>query len=183
MQVPSKKLANITDEWYYDRYILFYGKGYQTVADKDDWSRGPVPSTGFYYYGNTTMWPQTISGSPYMLSADGLWFEKGNGNTLYPFEGYVIADDATTARFVRMGGGAQTPTGRPNVNDDQDLSYRYDGAQLYLQATTNTPVNIYSVDGHLIVSSELQNNIESAYPIVPGIYVVSTKLGIYKLAL
>jgi hypothetical protein len=178
MQVPS-------GNYYTDKYVMFYGKGYQTIANKTPWTKGSS-ADGFRYFGNTTMWPQDL-GQAYMISADGLWFEKSGGNTLYPFECYVVADPTNTAKYVRFGGvGEQAPevaTGVPNVNDDQSLSYSYDGAQLYLRSTADTPVSIYSVDGRLILSSDLSAHIESAYTLVPGIYVVSTKLGIYKLAL
>ena len=178
MQVPA-------GDYYRDKYVMFYGKGYQTIDSKTSWSK-MSSADGFRYFGNTTMWPQNL-GQAYMISADGLWFEKSGGNTLYPFECYVVADPTNTAKYVRFGGvGEQAPevaTGVPNVNDDQHLECRYDGAQLYLQSTADTPISIYSIDGQLIVSSELQNNIESAYPIVPGIYIISTKLGIQKLAL
>ena len=179
MQVPD------VGGYYNDKYVMFYGKGYQTIANKTPWTKGSS-ADGFRYFGNTTMWPQNL-GQAYMISADGLWFEKSSGNTLYPFECYVVADPTNTAKYVRFGGvGEQAPevaTGVPNVNDDQSLNYSYDGAQLYLRSTADTPVSIYSVDGRLILSSDLSAHIESAYTLVPGIYVVSTKLGIYKLAL
>ena len=169
--------------YYDDKYIMFYGKGYQTIASKTAWTKYRPSATGFFYNGNTTMWPQNL-GQAYMITADGLWFVKSTGNTLYPFECYVVADDATTAKYVRMGDKApEVATGVPTTGDDQHLSYAYDGALLHLTATTDTPISIYSIDGHLVVSSALTGNIESTYPLVPGIYIVSTKLGISKLAL
>ena len=179
MMVPNK------NNYYDDKYVMFYGKGYQTIANKSPWIKQGAPATGFYYFGNTTMWPQNL-GQAYMISSDGWWFEKSSGNTLYPFECYVVADAATTARFIRMGmtesQEEQIATGLPDIGANQ-LQYRYDGANLYLEATANTPLAIYSVDGQLIISSSLDANIEKAFALPPGIYIVHTQVGLTKLAL
>ena len=184
--VPYIMMVPDVGGYYDDKYVMFYGKGYQTIADKDSWSKQGAPSTGFFYYGNTTMYPQSL-GQAYMLSADGLWFVKSTGNTLQPFEGYVVADAATTAKYIRMGFTVnqeeEVATGLPSTGSGAQLDYRYDGSQLYVQATADTPIAIYSVDGQLIISSTLSANIESAYILPPGVYIVYTTIGIGKLAL
>ena len=191
VELPQKDVPYIMmmppdDNYYADKYVMFYGKGYQTIADKSPWTKQGAPSTGFYYFGNTTMWPQNL-GQAYMISYDGWWFEKSSGNTLYPFECYVVADAATTARFVRMSltgnQEEQIATGLPSTGSDNWLQYRYDRATLYLETTADTPLAIYSVDGHLIVSSALNANIEKSFVLPPGIYIIQTQVGLTKLAL
>lgn len=184
--VPYIMMVPDVGGYYDDKYVMFYGKGYQTIADKGSWSKQSAPSTGFFYYGNTTMYPQSL-GQAYMISYDGWWFEKSSGNTLYPFECYVVADAATTARFVRMSltgnKEEQIATGLPSTGSDNWLQYRYDGTNLYLETTADTPLAIYSVDGHLIVSSALNANIEKSFVLPPGIYIIQTQVGLTKLAL
>ncbi|MBO5619025.1 MAG: starch-binding protein [Paludibacteraceae bacterium] len=183
--VPYIMMMPDVGGYYDDKYVMFYGKGYQTVADKTSWTKSGS-ANGFRYFGNTTMWPQNL-GQAYMISYDGLWFEKSGGNTLYPFECYVVADPTTTARYVRMGAtndqSAEIATGLPSTADDHSLACRYDGALLYLEATADTPVAIYTVDGTLITKAALTANTEAAFALTPGIYIVSTEIGFYKLAL
>lgn len=97
IRVPN----DVTNYWA-DKYIVFHGESYQTIADVYSTDvQTPRATEMFAYSGNNTMKEWKLR-SAYVLDNEGIYFESGETVTLYPFECAVNAEQATIAKMPRL---------------------------------------------------------------------------------
>lgn len=117
--LPKKNVPYIIrvpdDNTHYwaDKYIVFHGESYQTIADVYFTDvQTPRATEMFAYSGNNTMKEWKLR-SAYVLDNKGIYFESGETVTLYPFECAVNAEIETTRAMPRLALNRKpaTPTG------------------------------------------------------------------------
>lgn len=99
--------------YWADKYIVFHGESYQTIADVYSTDvQTPRATEMFAYSGNNTMKEWKLR-SAYVLDNEGIYFESGETVTLYPFECAVNAEIETTRAMPRLALNRKpaTPTG------------------------------------------------------------------------
>ena len=106
--LPKKNVPYIIrvpdDNTHYwaDKYIVFHGESYQTIADVYSTDvQTPRATEMFAYSGNNTMKEWKLR-SAYVLDDVGEYFRSGETVTLYPFECAVNAEQATIAKMPRL---------------------------------------------------------------------------------
>lgn len=162
---PTKDVAYIIrlpygNGYYEGKYIVFHGRGYQTIASSSDFEVPELPAEDYYSYsGNNTMMPQYLS-SAYVLESSGCYFLSAPTVTLYPFECSVNATAATIAKMphIALNGKNDAPT---------DLSS--------LPSTNLSGGAIYSIYGACVARFENVDDYQQAIQTLPaGVYLVNT---------
>lgn len=151
--------------YYNDKYIVFHGRGYQTIADTYN---VPVsPQDDYYSYsGNNTMMPQYLS-SAYVLDNAGYYFTSSSTVTLYPFECSVNATAFTIARMPRIA-----LNGRNNTTTDLTL----------LPTTDLQGGVIYSIFGAAVARFNTIDEYDQAcQTLAAGVYVIVTPSATTKI--
>ena len=144
--------------YYNDKYIVFHGRGYQTI---DDTYEAPdLPQDDYYSYsGNNTMMPQYLS-SAYVLDNAGYYFTSSSTVTLPPFECSVNATAATIAKMPRIA-----LNGRNNTTTDLTL----------LPTTDLQGGVIYSIFGAAVARFNTIDEYDQAcQTLAAGVYVIVT---------
>lgn len=144
--------------YYNDKYIVFHGRGYQTIADT--YNVPDPPADDYYSYsGNNTMMPQYLS-SAYVLDNAGYYFTSSSTVTLPPFECSVNATAATIAKMPRIA-----LNGRNNTTTDLTL----------LPTTDLQGGVIYSIFGAAVARFNTIDEYDQAcQTLAAGVYVIVT---------
>ena len=151
--------------YYNDKYIVFHGKGYQTIASEYDIPTAPADNY-FSYSGNNTMMPQYLS-SAYVLDNAGYYFTSSSTVTLYPFECSVNATAYTIARMPRIA-----LNGRNNTTTDLTL----------LPTTDLQGGVIYSIFGAAVARFNTIDEYDQAcQTLAAGVYVIVTPSATTKI--
>ena len=151
--------------YYNDKYIVFHGKGYQTIASEYDIPTAPADNY-FSYSGNNTMMPQYLS-SAYVLDNAGYYFTSSSTVTLPPFECSVNATAATSAKMPRIA-----LNGRNNTTTDLTL----------LPTTDLQGGVIYSIFGAAVARFNTIDEYDQAcQTLAAGVYVVVTPSATTKI--
>lgn len=151
--------------YYNDKYIVFHGKGYQTIASEYDIPTAPADNY-FSYSGNNTMMPQYLS-SAYVLDNAGYYFTSSSTVTLPPFECSVNATAATIAKMPRIA-----LNGRNNTTTDLTL----------LPTTDLQGGVIYSIFGAAVARFNTIDEYDQAcQTLAAGVYVVVTPSATTKI--
>ncbi|MCM1034626.1 MAG: discoidin domain-containing protein [Paludibacter sp.] len=165
--LPQKGIPYImrmpAGDYYADKYVIFHGEEYQTIAAT--YAAPALPDDDkFSYSGNNTMMPWNLR-SAYVLDAPGEYFVSDESVVLQPFECAVNATQATIARIPRLGLNASNHT-----ITDTNLP------------TTSSVGTIYSVMGlpvgRFASSDEYDNLLQR---LSRGIYVVQTETSVTKI--
>lgn len=152
--------------YYNNKYIVFHGRGYQTIADT--YNAPDSPEDDHYSYsGNNTMMPQSLT-SAYVLDNAGAYFTSSSTVTLHPFECSVNATRATIAKMPRiaLNGRNNTTTDLtplPTTDLQGGIIYsmygacvaRFNSIDEYDQACQNLATGIY-----IIVTSSTTTKIQ-----------------------
>lgn len=168
--LPKKDVPYIirvpAGDYYTDKYVVFHGKGYQTIASEYDIPTAPADNY-FSYSGNNTMMPQTLT-SAYVLESAGYYFlANSSGVTLHPFECSVNASATTIARMPRISLNDRERT----VTDVQDLP-----------TTDLSDGVIYTVYGAAVVEFHSLEQYDEARAQLPaGVYLVTTPTSVIKI--
>lgn len=151
--------------YYNDKYIVFHGRGYQTIADT--YNAPTSPQDDYYSYsGNNTMMPQYLS-SAYVLDNAGYYFTSSSTVTLPPFECSVNATAATIAKMPRIA-----LNGRNNTTTDLTL----------LPTTDLQGGVIYSIFGAAVARFNTIDEYDQAcQTLAAGVYVVVTPSATTKI--
>lgn len=151
--------------YYNDKYIVFHGRGYQTIADT--YEAPELPAEDYYSYsGNNTMMPQYLS-SAYVLDNAGYYFTSSSTVTLYPFECSVNATASTIARMPRIA-----LNGRNNTTTDLTL----------LPTTDLQGGVIYSIFGAAVARFNTIDEYDQAcQTLAAGVYVIVTPSATTKI--
>ena len=151
--------------YYNDKYIVFHGRGYQTIADT--YNAPSLPADDHYSYsGNNTMMPQYLS-SAYVLDNAGYYFTSSSTVTLPPFECSVNATAATRAKMPRIA-----LNGRNNTTTDLTL----------LPTTDLQGGVIYSIFGAAVARFNTIDEYDQAcQTLAAGVYVVVTPSATTKI--
>lgn len=151
--------------YYNDKYIVFHGRGYQTIADT--YNAPTSPQDDYYSYsGNNTMMPQYLS-SAYVLDNAGYYFTSSSTVTLPPFECSVNATAATIAKMPRIA-----LNGRNNTTTDLTL----------LPTTDLQGGVIYSIFGAAVARFNTIDEYDQAcQTLAAGVYVVVTPSATSKI--
>lgn len=151
--------------YYNDKYIVFHGKGYQTIASEYDIPTAPADNY-FSYSGNNTMMPQPLK-SAYVLDNAGYYFTSSSTVTLPPFECSVNATAATIAKMPRIA-----LNGRNNTTTDLTL----------LPTTDLQGGVIYSIFGAAVARFNTIDEYDQAcQTLAAGVYVVVTPSATTKI--
>lgn len=151
--------------YYNDKYIVFHGKGYQTIASEYDIPTAPADNY-FSYSGNNTMKPQPLK-SAYVLDNAGYYFTSSSTVTLPPFECSVNATAATIAKMPRIA-----LNGRNNTTTDLTL----------LPTTDLQGGVIYSIFGAAVARFNTIDEYDQAcQTLAAGVYVVVTPSATTKI--
>lgn len=144
--------------YYNDKYIVFHGRGYQTIADT--YNAPDSPQDDYYSYsGNNTMMPQSLT-SAYVLDNAGYYFTSSSTVTLPPFECSVNATAATIAKMPRIA-----LNGRNNTTTDLTL----------LPTTDLQGGVIYSIFGAAVARFNTIDEYDQAcQTLASGVYVIVT---------
>lgn len=144
--------------YYNDKYIVFHGRGYQTIANT--YNVPDPPADDYYSYsGNNTMMPQDLS-SAYVLDNAGYYFTSSSSVTLPPFECSVNATAATIAKMPRIA-----LNGRNNTTTDLTL----------LPTTDLQGGVIYSIFGAAVARFNTIDEYDQAcQTLASGVYVIVT---------
>lgn len=170
--LPKKNVPYIIrvpdDNTHYwaDKYIVFHGASYQTIADVYSPDvQTPRATEMFAYSGNNTMKEWQLR-SAYVLDDVGEYFRSGETVMLYPFECAVNAEIETTRAMPRLALNRKpaTPTGN-------------------LPPTTAVePGNVWSVTGWYVGSFCDSNQYDRLIQRLPaGMYVVRQAETTYKV--
>ena len=153
--------------YYNDKYIVFHGRGYQTIVSSSDFEVPELPAEDYYSYsGNNTMMPQYLS-SAYVLDNAGYYFTSSSTVTLYPFEWSVNATASTIARMPRIA-----LNGRNNTTTDLTL----------LPTTDLQGGVIYSIFGAAVARFNTIDEYDQAcQTLAAGVYVVVTPSATTKI--
>ena len=168
--LPKKDVPYIirvpAGDYYTDKYVVFHGKGYQTIASEYDIPTAPADNY-FSYSGNNTMMPQTLT-SAYVLESAGYYFQaNSSGVTLHPFECSVNASATTIARMPRISLNDRERT----VTDVQDLP-----------TTDLSDGVIYTVYGAAVAEFHSLEQYDEARAQLPaGVYLVATPTSVIKI--
>ncbi|MBR5574270.1 MAG: hypothetical protein IKW35_07225 [Paludibacteraceae bacterium] len=151
--------------YYNDKYIVFHGRGYQTIADT--YNAPDSPQDDYYTYsGNNTMMPQYLS-SAYVLDNAGYYFTSSSTVTLPPFECSVNATAATIAKMPRIA-----LNGRNNTTTDLTL----------LPTTDLQGGVIYSIFGAAVARFNTIDEYDQAcQTLATGVYVIVTPSATTKI--
>lgn len=151
--------------YYNDKYIVFHGRGYQTIAKT--YNAPDLPQDDYYSYsGNNTMMPQYLS-SAYVLDNAGVYFQSLPTVTLYPFECSVNATASTIAKMPRFA-----LNGKDNTTTD--LSD--------IPTTDYSQGVIYTIYGACVARFNTIEEYDNAYrTLLSGIYIVSTPSATTKI--
>ena len=151
--------------YYNDKYIVFHGRGYQTIADT--YNAPDLPADDYYSYsGNNTMMPQYLS-SAYVLDNAGYYFTSSSTVTLPPFECSVNATAATIAKMPRIA-----LNGRNNTTTDLTL----------LPTTDLQGGVIYSIFGAAVARFNTIDEYDQAcQTLAAGVYVIVTPSATTKI--
>lgn len=151
--------------YYNDKYIVFHGRGYQTIADT--YNAPDSPQDDYYSYsGNNTMMPQYLS-SAYVLDNAGYYFTSSSTVTLPPFECSVNATAATIAKMPRIA-----LNGRNNTTTDLTL----------LPSTDLQGGVIYSIFGAAVARFNTIDEYDQAcQTLAAGVYVIVTPSATSKI--
>lgn len=144
--------------YYDDKYIVFHGRGYQTIADT--YNAPDSPEDDHYSYsGNNTMMPQSLT-SAYVLDNAGAYFTSSSTVTLHPFECSVNATRATIAKMPRIA-----LNGRNNTTTDLTL----------LPTTDLQGGVIYSMYGACVARfNSIDEYDQACQNLATGIYIMVT---------
>ena len=151
--------------YYDDKYIVFHGRGYQTIADT--YNAPSLPADDHYSYsGNNTMMPQYLD-SAYVLDNAGYYFTSSSTVTLQPFECSVNATAATIAKMPRIA-----LNGRNNTTTDLTL----------LPTTDLQGGVIYSIFGAAVARFNTIDEYDQAcQTLAAGVYVIVTPSATTKI--
>ena len=128
--LPSKNIPYIIqwhDEYFLDKYISFFGSAGQTIpTDMDEGNYASSDET-VNIYGNNSMTTGTVRDA-YLLDpyygTDGAWMreEIGTDRSVLPFECFILANPATTAKYrvLRRDMADDTPTGLDTLSKTED---------------------------------------------------------------
>lgn len=168
--LPKKDVPYIirvpAGDYYNDKYIVFHGRGYQTIADTYNAPDSPQDDY-FSYSGNNTMMPQTLT-SAYVLESAGYYFQaNSSGVTLHPFECSVNASATTIARMPRISLNDRERT----VTDVETLP-----------TTDLSDGVIYTVYGAAVAEFHSLEQYDEARAQLPaGVYLVTTPTSVIKI--
>ncbi len=162
--VPYIMMMPDVEGYYDDKYVVFHGRAYQTIATTYAQPAAP-DDEHFAYSGNNTMIPQVL-GHAYVLDAAGEYFDGAETVTLQPFECAVNATAKTVQRMPRLGLNRQvdvtTDTPRPTTADVSGEVYSLMG--IYMGQYTN-------MDEQMALLQRLPQ----------GLYVVKTNTEVTKI--
>lgn len=168
--LPKKDVPYIirvpAGDYYTDKYIVFHGRGYQTIADTYNAPDSPQDNY-FSYSGNNTMMPQTLT-SAYVLESAGYYFQaNSSGVTLHPFECSVNASATTIARMPRISLNDRERT----VTDVETLP-----------TTDLSDGVIYTVYGAAVAEFHSLEQYDEARAQLPaGVYLAATPTSVTKI--
>lgn len=169
---PEKDKAYIirvpAGDFYLNKYLVFHGRGYQTIASEYNVPELPKEDGYYSYSGNNTMMPQLLT-SAYVLNTQGTYFQSDEQVKLYPFECSVNATAATIARMPRISLNDRERT----VTDVETLPI-----------TDLSDGVIYTVYGAAVAEFHSLEQYDEARAQLPaGVYVVATPTAIIKIQL
>lgn len=169
---PAKDKAYIirvpAGDFYLNKYLVFHGRGYQTIASEYNVPELPEEDGYYSYSGNNTMMPQLLT-SAYVLNTQGTYFQSDEQVKLYPFECSVNATAATIARMPRISLNDRERT----VTDVETLP-----------TTDLSDGVIYTVYGAAVAEFHSLEQYDEARAQLPaGVYVVATPTAIIKIQL
>ena len=169
---PEKDKAYIirvpAGDFYLNKYLVFHGRGYQTIASEYNVPELPKEDGYYSYSGNNTMMPQLLT-SAYVLNTQGTYFQSDEQVKLYPFECSVNATAATIARMPRISLNDRERT----VTDVETLP-----------TTDLSDGVIYTVYGAAVAEFHSLEQYDEARAQLPaGVYVVATPTAIIKIQL
>lgn len=173
--LPQKNVPYImrvpAGSYYLDKPIVFFGAGYQTIAEENSLGTRPIADDSFMFYGNQAMKPLTTDGllnrQGYMLVNNGSEFRRVEELTVPAFECYVLANAETMRRvgIIRKRPDSGTTTGiLDNLLDSDRL----------------TDVKLYNVSGQLVgiyKSVVVLDLVEDCEGMAQGVYIVSGTTG------
>lgn len=167
---PEKDKAYIirvpAGDFYVNKYLVFHGRGYQTIASEYNVPELPKEDGYYSYSGNNTMMPQLLT-SAYVLNTQGTYFQSDEQVKLYPFECSVNATAATIARMPRISLNDRERT----VTDVENLPI-----------TDLSDGVIYTVYGAAVAefhSLEQYDEVRAQLP--AGVYLVTTPTSVIKI--
>lgn len=128
--LPSKNIPYIIqwhDEYFLDKYISFFGSAGQTIPKAMDEVSYASSDETVNIYGNNSMTTVTVRDA-YLLDPDygpdGAWMreELGTDRSVLPFECFILANPATTAKYrvLRRDMADDTPTGLDTLSLTED---------------------------------------------------------------
>jgi hypothetical protein len=167
---PEKDKAYIirvpAGDFYLNKYLVFHGRGYQTIASEYNVPELPKEDGYYSYSGNNTMMPQLLT-SAYVLNTQGTYFQSDEQVKLYPFECSVNATAVTIARMPRISLNDRERT----VTDVQDLP-----------TTDLSDGVIYTVYGAAVAEFHSLEQYDEARAQLPaGVYLVTTPTSAIKI--
>ncbi len=128
--LPSKNIPYIIqwhDEYFLDKYISFFGDADQEIPKAMDEVSYASSDETVNIYGNNSMTTVTVRDA-YLLDPDygpdGAWMreELGTDRSVLPFECFILANPATTAKYrvLRRDMADDTPTGLDTLSMTED---------------------------------------------------------------
>ena len=167
---PEKDKAYIirvpAGDFYLNKYLVFHGRGYQTIASEYNVPELPEEDGYYSYSGNNTMMPQLLT-SAYVLNTQGTYFQSDEQVKLYPFECSVNATAATIARMPRISLNDRERT----VTDVENLP-----------TTDLSDGVIYTVYGAAVAEFHSLEQYDEARAQLPaGVYLVTTPTSAIKI--
>ena len=128
--LPSKNIPYIIqwhDEYFQGKYISFFGTAGQIISTAMDKGSYASSDEKVNIYGNNSMTTGTVRDA-YLLDpsygTDGAWMRKelGTDRSVLPFECFILANPATTAKYrvLRREMADDTPTGLDTLSKTED---------------------------------------------------------------
>ena len=128
--LPSKNIPYIIqwhDEYFQGKYISFFGTAGQIISTAMDKGSYASSDEKVNIYGNNSMTTGTVRDA-YLLDpyygTDGAWMreEIGTDRSVLPFECFILANPATTAKYrvLRREMADDTPTGLDTLSRTED---------------------------------------------------------------
>lgn len=164
--------------YYSGKEIIFYGEA-QTINDASNQfsTTSNANANNYTYKCNTSFNDQTVQ-DPYLLSADGTYFEKHTGPyTLKPFMSYVYSVTAPSMAPMHLSfedilGPKKDPTDVDNTLLNATLDYHIKGHQLIVQSNSSETLRVVTMDGKFVTSIQLYPSVEQAITLETGAYLL-----------
>lgn len=182
IQKNKSYIIAFPSEFYTNKEIIFYGEK-QTINDQENEFTTTIDQAAqnYNFRGNTSFQNQIVE-NPYLLNANGTYFEMYQGNyTLKPFTSYVhsvFSSNPSAAprklSFNDLLNPKKDPTNTTLLNQIKGLKYDIIDHQVILTSTIQQNIVVVNINAQIMHTLTLKPNQEQSIYLESGVYVVKS---------